>query len=734
MQSFKPNGAVSVAPDDRRTVVEKLELFDVLVVTDADQRLKEHLERGDMPGAHVVSGDVPFSDRLALPAARAGKKVRIWCTPTERGRRVAREAAATLKPCLSDNGGVRFITGVDPKDWLTAVDPFDDLVASARKTMPPANRTAGAAAGRNTTPDRDRWNTTPRAVARTLLRQHAGRILGVDVDLAEKPENQHPTAYAVDEKTGLWDTSTKTWTRWCFSLARKLREELRESGLEGRAYAVAESSIRRIERPGAVKEVRRSVWAAADELREEGEDPDQWGLTKCRPEQLDAEMRYLGAANGVVDLHTGRQLDPKEGRKALVTLWTSVKYDPDAWHADVDRLFGHVAPEEREWWWSVLGYHLRGNPSGRVYLVKGPPDGGKSTVAQALRLALGPYASTPAFGAIEERSRHSETELSPGIHAFTAPRRLALIDEVKTKRINNRLVKDLSGGGSVTYRLLNQNLQTRAATATMLMFCNAGSVPRLHLEDEGMQKRYRELSYPAIPRTQIDPTFITERIRTDDFQRALLTRLVAEAAKADHPPTNVPAVALATAERVHEDIGELGEFARRIRPGGSGVLTGHDVWEAWCEHVGEKVSEGEAGGINRRSITKALCSRINGLPPPRLYSVSGKKVRGWRDWKLLPAAPKKIQVGVRYVPWTFVEIAGDDTQPRHRRESAGKWARYFKGGKDFISREETEEFLDRVGDPPDGGELEDTETGNLFDGMDREEVDEGTPPGSARRV
>ena len=627
-------------PDRRRraveeTVAEELKLFDVLIVTDAGDELALHEHRANVPGARVVpvsDPHAPFDDRLALAAARAGKRVVTWCTPTDHGCRVARETAKTLTACMPTDKRVRHIVGVAPTDWHPLLDPFDALVAGARATPPSSPRpaTTGSRA-----PDKDRWNTSPRAVARILLQEHAGRILAVSIDPAEKPENQHPNAYALDEKTGLWDKSTTPWIRWCFALAARMREELRRSGLEGRVYAVADSSIRRIERPSAVKELRRAVLPAADELRDEGHDLKAWGLTRCKLEDLDANLRYIGARNGVIDLDTGKLLDPEDGRKALVTLSTLTKFVPGACHSDVDRLFGHLLLEEQIWWWSVLGYHLRGGPSGRVYLVKGPPNGGKSTLAEALRLTLGPYASTPAFGAIEERRYHSETELSPGVHAFTAPRRFALIDEVKTKRINNRLVKDLSGGGSVTYRLLNQNLQTRAATATMLMFCNAGSEPRLFLEDQGMQRRYRELTYLEIPKDQIDPTFIRERIRSDDFLCALLARLVAEAAKAEGPPNDVPSVAEATAERIREDVGELGEFARRIVPGGDDVLKGSDVWEAWCQHVDEAATEKEAGGINKRGMASALRSRVNGLPSPKLYSVSGDKVRGWRNWRLL---------------------------------------------------------------------------------------------------
>ena len=627
-------------------VAESLTLFDVIVVTNAADDLNAHFEKGHLPDARLVKTGPPggpLEDRLALAAARAGKEIVTWCTLTDSGRRTARETAKTLDPILPDGKRVRHITATDPTDWQPLIDPFDKLVTGARLTVPSAPRPP-AAGGMI---DKDRWNTTPRAVAQTLLREHGTQILAVDVDPAEKPENQHPTAYALDEETGLWDASTKPWTRWCFALARRMRDELRRSGLEGRAYAAADASIRKLERPSAVKELRQAIWPAADDLRDAGEDLETLGLTRCKPENLDEKLQYMGTANGVIDLTTGKLLDPEAGRTALATLSTPVKYAPEARHPDIDRLLGHLPEDEQEWWWSVLGHVMHGSPSGRVYLVKGPPDGGKSTLAQALRLTLGPYASTPAFGAIEERRHHNETELSPGIHAFTAPRRIALIDEVKTRRINNRLVKDLSGGGSVTYRLLNQNLQTRLATATMLLFCNDGSEPRLHLEDQGMQKRYRELPYPAIPKDQIDATFISERIKSKDFQQALLARLVARAVETRTSPPNIPSVDRATAERIREDIGELGEFARRIRPGGDDVLTGDIVWAAWCEYVDEPATEQESGGIHKRGIARALRSRVNGLPAPKLYSVSGKKVRGWRGWHLLSVEEAERMEGIR---------------------------------------------------------------------------------------
>lgn len=70
--------------------------------------------------------------------------VRTWCTPTDQGRRVAREAARTLNPHLQEGERVLHMT-VDPRKWQPLVDPFTALVKGARKTVPSAERRGAGA-------------------------------------------------------------------------------------------------------------------------------------------------------------------------------------------------------------------------------------------------------------------------------------------------------------------------------------------------------------------------------------------------------------------------------------------------------------------------------------------------------------------------------------------------------------------------------------------------------------
>ena len=592
-----------------------------------------------MPGGRdvIIIGDADkpgqaHASTVALALARGyrgtGKAASVHLvTPQQMGFKVVAKGGRDISDWLDED---QSRGAAEVQALIDGAEAFDDEAATkAEREAPPAKRrNAPAAASLD-----ERLDTSPAAIARRMIRRFGPELLIV----SNIPGEKFSTGYALDTNTGIWSESGDPWAQKLVLIERDMRADVIDSGLGHKEAGAALAKIERVKRPGMVKEVQSMLKGVLLDLHDYYKEPHT-EVMRCDYTDLDSRMRYIGAANGVIDLHTGTLLAPAEGRKELVTLSTPVDFDPTATHPDVDRLFAHLEPEAVGWWWRVLGYHLRGVPSGRVYEVKGPPFGGKSTLIKALSVTLGPYVSMPAGGVLEDRRNRteSETQLTPGLEAFASPRRLALINEVKPRSINNRLVKDLSGDGFVTYRRLQENLRTVPATATMFLFCNEGSEPRLHTEDAGMRRRLRTLPYPEVPAAQREPRFINVLVEDAAFRAALLARLVAEASKATdgEPPADVPTVAAATAERIRDDVGELGAFARRIVPGGD-VLTVAEVWEAWCEHNGEPASAQEPGGIGKRRLSKALRDHVPQLRDAKSFSVHGRKLRGWRGWRLL---------------------------------------------------------------------------------------------------
>ena len=116
--------------------------------------------------------------------------------------------------------------------------------------------------------------------------------------------------------------------------------------------------------PKVLPAVRMAAHAAYRVLQAERrtiniDDAETFGITLALDTDLDADLRFIGTASGVVNLDTGKLLKPEEGRKHLVTHRSPVKFVPGATHEDVDRLFFHLPEADRKWWWRVLGYALR---------------------------------------------------------------------------------------------------------------------------------------------------------------------------------------------------------------------------------------------------------------------------------------------------------------------------------------------------------------------------------------
>ena len=422
------------------------------------------------------------------------------------------------------------------------------------------------------------------------------------------------------------------------------------------------------------------------------DDDYNFGVTTCLDTDLDADLHFIGTESGVVNLDTGKLLPPEQGRKHLVTRRAPCEFQPDATHPDVERLFAHLPDAERRWWWRVLGYALRGAPSARIYEVIGPAAGGKSGLMAAITATLGPYAGVASPGLLEYRrgAVESDTGLSPGTVAMVPPRRFAIFDEVKPHRLNNKLIKDWSGDGAgVTWRTLHREPRTDRITATMFLLCNTGQEARLGMQDVGMQRRLRTLRYPAIPPDKVLDDFNTKRVHDPAFQRALLWRLVSEAASCTtgSPPEAPPTVMESTAERISDDVGEIGIFSRRfVRC--SGTLTVAEVWSAWCEHNEEPETAEKPGGISRRFLSTVLRDYVEGLPKPKQLTVrKGKNARGWRGWRLLDQAPDTVSDETDEIRFRLPdgsERTGSELQDELRQRGSGwvlvVWADTYTNG------------------------------------------------------
>ena len=362
--------------------------------------------------------------------------------------------------------------------------------------------------------------------------------------------------------------------------------------------------------------------AVLDLLRAGGEPCEN--VTECAAEDIDANQRYLGVVNGVVDLKIGALLSPEEGRKALVTITAPTRFDPEARHSVVEDLLERMDPERRRHFLGALGNAIRAVPK-RLYAIVCEPDCGKTTYHNLLVNTLGRvYVRTAGVNVVQDRrnAMTSDTQLTPGLTAWWSPARIVLMDEVKESRLSPEIVKDLTGGGLLTARGIREELQTKQATATTFMMSNEETVPQLRLDDSGMRARYRELRLPHIPDGERDEGYIRdEATHLPEVRTAFLAVLVAAAKENPRPPEDTPEVMDTTAKRVAQDAGEVGRFARRIVRDGESRVSFTDVWVAWCQANSESTEARAPGGIGKRTIVRRLKSYVPDLPHPMTVKI-----------------------------------------------------------------------------------------------------------------
>jgi putative DNA primase/helicase len=169
--------------------------------------------------------------------------------------------------------------------------------------------------------------------------------------------------------------------------------------------------------------------------------------------RLDQERRFLPVANGTLDLWSG-QLGPFN-RAHLMTKMVDVAYDPDAqcplWRQTLSVIFGGDQ-SVIDYVQRAIGYSLTGDTSEQcLHLCHGTGSNGKSTLLDVLGLLAGDFGAQADFQTfLERRSEGPRNDV-----ARLAGARLVRSSEVgDNKRLNEGLIKSLTGGDVITARYL----------------------------------------------------------------------------------------------------------------------------------------------------------------------------------------------------------------------------------------------------------------------------------------
>jgi putative DNA primase/helicase len=218
--------------------------------------------------------------------------------------------------------------------------------------------------------------------------------------------------------------------------------------------------------------------------------------------QLDVDPWLLNCQNGTLDLRTGelKSHNPFD----LITKVISVPYDPEAlcplWDNTISKLMGND-PAKVSFLQRMAGYLLTGDTSEQcLFVFHGPGSNGKTTILEVFRELMAEYA------------RHTTTASLLQTTASLIRNDLARLDKTRLvtavevgmgKRLDEALVKQLTGGDQVTARFLYKEFFEFKPEFKLIIAAN--HKPDIRGVDHGIWRRIHLIPFDVIiPREEID--------------------------------------------------------------------------------------------------------------------------------------------------------------------------------------------------------------------------------------
>lgn len=221
------------------------------------------------------------------------------------------------------------------------------------------------------------------------------------------------------------------------------------------------------------------------------------------PKEYDRDPWAFNVLNGTIDLRTGR-IRP-HNRGDLNRKVSAVEFDPSATAPVWQEFLEMVVPDKgvRKFLCYYIGMCLTGKMLDHVFPVMyGKGRNGKSTFLNAVMALFGDYAQSLPSDTLRQKGSGGGI---PNDVARLEGARLALASEFpEGGRINEDLLKRLTGGDPVVARFLNQEFFEFYPTAKFILATN--HKPEFRGADDGVWRRVRLVPFTvSIPVEDVDP-------------------------------------------------------------------------------------------------------------------------------------------------------------------------------------------------------------------------------------
>ena len=221
--------------------------------------------------------------------------------------------------------------------------------------------------------------------------------------------------------------------------------------------------------------------------------------------EFDADAWLLSCANGTLDLRTGALR--AHNRKDYLSRGIEVAFDPKATCPLWMEFLSRVLPDEpvRLYVQRAFGYSLTGLTDEQCLMfVYGIGANGKSVLLETLLLLCGNYAMAASIDTFTVQKHRG----IPNDLARLAGARVVTVSETEEgQRLRESLIKDLTGGDTITARFLNREFFD--FTPRFKLWVRGNHKPVIRGTDDGIWRRIHLLPFNvAIPKGERDPRLL----------------------------------------------------------------------------------------------------------------------------------------------------------------------------------------------------------------------------------
>jgi putative DNA primase/helicase len=322
-----------------------------------------------------------------------------------------------------------------------------------------------------------------------------------------------------------------TWsdTKWVYSKKGRIREQVVDviekiNLTEAAFYSDINFPPNEIDkkRPKSYREVFTG-WSASQRFTRKISDcmtaleasKGIWSKT----DDFDLDPFHFNVLNGVVDLRTGELLP--HDRSYMCTQIANVKYDPKAKAPHWEEFLDLTQPnrQHRRYLQRLMGYALIGKVIDQIFVVHiGSGGNGKGVFLDCCSRVMGEYATV---GQRESFIRKPNSNRIPADIASMEGKRIVLVDELNdNQKMDDALLKDISGGGSIKAEAKNVN--PWEYTPRFILHFRTNHLPDIP-SDPSIVRRFHPVKWMATP------TSVEWDIFRDDNHRSVDDYLFQEA-------------------------------------------------------------------------------------------------------------------------------------------------------------------------------------------------------------